>query len=272
LRLKTTFFVWAGTTIALILLLTLPAFFALVGPLHATKGTERAVITEHEDHHAVIAIPCPYAPYFGVGQDTGSEWQLIAEALRSSGREPQNIYVSYDEAIQYAEVDYIAGIWICGGMQPPDNDLYASAPLLPREFVVVTLGPGVVDVEGLAGLKALAVAIHPDVFHVLQPQLRAVVDEGQALRRIPNHLLLTSLLSTGQIDALITERSVFEHNIKELPEIAQPEQPFTFHALFDPVSPRILFRDRDLRDAFDLAWRKLNRGDQTALGMRKQRP
>jgi len=152
-------------------------------------------------------------------------------------------------------------------MQPPDNDLYASEPLLPRKFVVVTVGSDPVEISRLEDLKSLAVAIHPDVFHVLQPQLRPVFHEGQALRRIPNHLLLTSLLSTGQIDALITERSVFEHNIRELPELAKPEQPFTFHNLFEPVSPRILFRDRDLRDAFDAAWRKLNRGDQIALGM-----
>jgi hypothetical protein len=215
--------------------------------------------TVGKDHHAVLAITCPYAPYFGLSNGHGTEWELIAAALKAAGREAQHLYVTYEEGVRYTEMDFIAGVWVCGGMAVPENGFYASVPLLERRFVVVTLQSRDLAVDSLESLSELAVAIHPDVRRVLNPQLAPLLEARPEteLRQIANHELLASLLTTGQLDAVITERSVFQESLKHVPTAADPEQPMTYHEFFQPIAPRILFKDRALRDAFDQAWQQL---------------
>lgn len=213
-----------------------------------------------QDQHAVIAITCPYAPYFGISNGHGTEWELIDSALKAAGREAQHLYVTYEEGVRYTEADFIAGVWICGGMAVPENGFYSSGPLLDRAFVVATLESSGAEIDGLESLLEMSVAIHPDVQRVLEPQLGPLLSAAPERRPRPiaNHALLASLLTTGKLDAVITERSVFRESLKHVPRAADPTQAMTFHDLFEPVAPRILFKDPALRDAFDKAWRQLN--------------
>jgi hypothetical protein len=212
-----------------------------------------------EDHHAVIAITCPYAPYFGLSNGHGTEWALIDEALAAVGRDAQHLYVTYEEGVRYTEADFIAGVWICGGMKEPENGFYSSVPLLERDFVVVTLESNELVIDSLETLSRMSVAIHPDVYRVLEPQLGPLPDvmPEHDLQKIANHLLLASLLTTGKLDAVITERAVFDESLKHIPKAADPAKSITYHALFEPVAPRILFKDQALRDDFDKAWQQL---------------
>ena len=212
-----------------------------------------------EDHHAVIAITCPYAPYFGLSNGHGTEWELIAAALKAVGRDAQHLYVTYEEGVRYTEADFIAGVWICGGMEVPENGFFSSVTLLERDFVVATLESSEAVIDSLESLSGMAVAIHPDVHRVLEPQLGPLLETipEHELRQIANHPLLASLLTTGKLDAVITERSVFKDSLERVPEAADPSQAMTYYELFQPVSPRILFKDQALRDDFDKAWREV---------------
>jgi ABC-type amino acid transport substrate-binding protein len=261
IRLKTTLFLWGAVASILVALLIPPMLLSLVAPLNAAKQLDSTPTLQHDDRHAIIAIPCPYAPYFNAGDNPGREWNLIATALQSSGREAQSIFVSYEEALRYAKADLIAGVWVCGGMDIPDSGLYPSEPLLERQFVVVTLESRELNIDGINSLKSLAVATHPNIFHVLRPQLGELIEEGDGIQTIPNNLLLATLLTTGKVDALITEKAVFEHSLQQLAEEGQPAKPTKFYELFEPVSPRILFKDRILRDQFNTALRKLKELD-----------
>ena len=81
-----------------------------------------------------------------------------------------------------------------------------------------------------------------------------LLHDTKDLRQLPNHLRLTTLLFSGAVDALITERSVFDETLKNLPPEAEPSQQVQIYQLFRPVHPRIHFRDEDSRDGFDAAW------------------
>lgn len=240
------------------------AFLVMAGATPAQKPLPdpRSVLPRTHDRHAVIAITCPYSPYFGLGRDRGIEWRMIAAALRKAGKEPEYLYVSYEDGIKYAEEDYVSGVWVCGGMKRPENGFSQSTPLLPRNFVVVTREAADLEITGLEDLARLAVAAHPDVLRVLSPQLESLPFDRTEIRKVANHVLLATLLASGQIDALITEKSVFLESLKEVPESADPTQPLAFSQVFSPVSPVILFKEKDLRDRFDAAWKEINDGRQ----------
>jgi hypothetical protein len=217
------------------------------------------LVTE-KNRHSMIAITCPYAPYFGTGGSNGREWRLIVSAFREFGQEAQHLYVSYEDALRYFESDDIEGVWVCGGMGIPENNYYPSAPLLERRFVVATLVEAELEFEQIDALAEVKVGIHPDVRRVLQPQLPEALQTSENLEEIANHVRLASLFFTDRIDALITEESVFNENRRFVPRVADPAQPIRFHRLFKPVFPRILFKDRALRDRFDAALQRISVG------------
>ena len=214
-------------------------------------------LVSEKDRHSIIAITCPYAPYFGIGGSNGREWRLIVSAFLEFGQQVQHLYVSYEDALRYFESDEVDGVWVCGGMGIPDENYYRSAPLLERRFVVATLAETELEFEQLDALEGFTVGIHPDVRRVLQPQMPQALQRSEDFRKIANHVLRASLLFTKRIDALITEESVFNENLRLVPRAADPAQPIRFHRLFEPVFPIIVFKDSALRDCFDKALRKI---------------
>ncbi len=214
-------------------------------------------LVSEKDRHSLIAISCPYAPYFGTGGSNGREWRLIVSAFLEFGQQVQHLYVSYEDALRYFESDEVEGVWVCGGMGIPDENYYPSAPLLERRFVVATLAETGLEFEQLDALEGFKVGIHPDVLRVLQPQMPQALQGSEDFEEIANHVLLASLLFTERIDALITEESVFDENLRLVPHAADPAQPIQFHRLFKPVFPRIVFKDQALRDRFDKALQKV---------------
>ena len=222
-----------------------------------TFGTKaESSLAVEPDRHVAIAITCPYAPYFGIGGESGTEWQLIVTAFADFGLHAKHLYVSYEDALRYFQSEQVKGVWICGGMGGPINGYFASAPLLERRFVVVTLAENEIEFEYLEMLANFQVGAHPDVLRVLQPQIKNRLEAAESFREIANHALLASLLFTGRIDALITEQSVFEMNLQSLPREADPSQQVHYHRLFESVYPRILFKDQALRDRFNEALKK----------------
>lgn len=203
------------------------------------------------DRHAVIAITCPYPPYFGIGGENGIEWQLIVAAFADLGLMAQHLYVSHEDALRYFQLEKVTGVWVCGGMSISGEGYYDSLPLLERRFAVATLAEKELEFEQIETVFDVAVAVHPDVFQVLEPQLRKPSIESENVHKVANHALLASWLFTSRIDALITEESVFAENLRLVPNEADPGQPVRFHRLFESVYPRIVFKDEALRDRFN---------------------
>ena len=63
--------------------------------------------------------------------------------------------MTYEEGISYAQSRYVTGIWVCGGMRPPENGFFPSTPLLPRSFVVATLAANEATVDVTGKIDAL---------------------------------------------------------------------------------------------------------------------
>lgn len=232
----------------------------LAGVLVATRAFHTgadAQIPHEGDRHAVIAITCPYAPFFEFGNREGTEWRLIAAGFRETGQTAQYLYASYEDALRHFHSSQVTGVWVSGGMTGPSDGFYLSVPLVERHFVVTTMAANQQTVRDLKELATLRLAAHPDLLKVLAPQLGRLLQDADDLRQIPNHLRLTTLLFSGVVDALITEKSVFDETLRDLPPEADPSQQVRAHPLFEPVHPRILFRDEGLRDSFNAAWEKV---------------
>lgn len=242
------------------------ALLIVFGFFARQTGIDAAMPPPAPDHHTVIAITCPYAPFFDFHDGGGQEWQLIAAALRLEGQQPEYVYGSYEDAMRYASTDYVQGVWVCGGMRPPEEGYYPSVPLLRRNFVVAILAARDLTVNDPAELLPLDVGVHPDVYRALEPQIPSALSVSENLRKIPNHVFLATQLLVGQLDAVITEKAVFIEALRQVPGDTDINQQINYQQVFEPLYPRILFKDKGLRDRFNDGWKKVtNEGPEEAL-------
>lgn len=222
------------------------------GAAHAHDAPDRI----HDHRHFTIGVTCPFAPFFEKTTRTaeGIQWNLITDAFAKNGLVAQPLFLNYKDALQAFENDLIQGIWLCGGMKHPENGFFESTPLLPWNFVVLTLKDRGISINGIDNLRQLQTGIHPDAFLALDKGPSLKVLSNPNLKQISNHVLLETMLFAGKIDALIVEPRVFEYYRRSVPSLANPDQTIVAHHIFDPVYPVIVFKEKDTRDKFNASW------------------
>ena len=213
----------------------------------------------HDHHHFVIAVTCPFAPFFEVEERNGKgvEWEYITKAFSEFHLVAQPVFLHYDEALSAFSADIVESVWLCGGMKRPDNGYFISYPLLPREFIAVSLEQRALAINGIEDLVKLKTGIHPDVLLALGQNLSQEVLSNAELTQISNHVLLEAMLFSGSLDAIIMEKTVFAYYRQQVPSMANPEQPVAIHPIFQPVYPVLVFKDKDVRDKFNASWQAL---------------
>lgn len=218
--------------------------------------SQEAHLPERNHLHFVIAVTCPCAPFLGFEGGDEGELHLISTAFDHIGKHAQYVYVPYEDAVIYIENHNVEAILAFNHMRIPHNGYYLSDTLVEREFLVVTLAEKSVEIETREDISAVKTGIHPEILKALKPQLEAELTNPELLRTISNNLLLSTLLFTGEIDALITEKSVFLNTLHNVPDDAKPSRQVKLQRLFDPLYPAIIFADEALRDSFNAAWKK----------------
>lgn len=236
-------------------LLVLAGYLTYASVIQSKPQEPRSLPKQHA--HSVIAITCPCAPFFGFGETEGSELLMITSAFELTGQHAQYIYVPYEDALNHLEKRHVQGVLAFSTIHKPRDGDYLTEPLATRDFVAVTLADNQQVIEKREDLQKLSVGIHPDIFEVLQPQLMDAFKDTGSVQKISNYVLLSSMLLTGAIDTLIIEKSIFTHSLHSVPDDANPWQQVKYHQLFDPVYPKILFKDKTLRDRFNDAWKKI---------------
>ena len=212
----------------------------------------------HAHLHSVIAITGPCAPFLESGKSDDRELRMISAAFALLEQEAQFIYVLYDEAVAYLEEGEADGIWIPASTRRPANGYFSSSPLIEKEIVAITLAAEqqpAAAADSLDFSKA-GVGIHPDILEIVKPQFEKRMLNSDSWKILSNHVLLSSLLFIGEIDVLISEESIFRQSLQKVPENANPSQQYSVSRAFEPFHPVILFRDQQLRDRFNAAWKQ----------------
>lgn len=212
-------------------------------------------------HELSVAITCASPPFYYLnGDDEGREWSLIAAAFSNSGHPAAALYIPLKEAIHALEEGWIDAVWTCGKTEDAvQNGFYLSEPLLPRQFVAITLAGSGLSIDTVADLVDKRVGLHPEVEAVIGNPLQDLGYDDAALGLVSNHALLALRLFTGQIDVLVAEKSTFEYYRKKLPKQVHPERQLIPHPVFPAVYPRLVFTDPTLRDEFNAAWNALEK-------------
>lgn len=201
----------------------------------------------------MVAVTCYQPPYFLMNGDGGTEWSLIASTLNKAGHFlPYAVYMSHEEAIQAFERGDIDVLTVCAGSEGKGHEKWhASAPLLPREIIAITLADQARTIQTLTDLQGLRICSHPSILAVLGDALPPDVELKSEFHLTENYMLNMIRMFERKVDVLICDLSTFEYYRQRLPDSALYSQTITVHKIFPAKPTRLLFRDPELRDKFN---------------------
>ena len=219
-----------------------------------------------------VAVTAGEPPFYTLNGDGGQEWVLIKSVFTATGHHiARPLYVPASEAIKLYDQGLVDAIWMGRASQDMEMDhWHLSDPLLPREFVAVTLTDSELTLSSPADLKEYYFAGLPQVIKLLGDDvIPPIIDSDVPNRTCPTHTLLLLMLFDGRLDVAICEKSTYEYFHNKQPSSVLREQAVTYHRIFPIVYPRLVFHDNVLRDEFNAALKKIRSNDVSSAGKAK---
>lgn len=249
-------FAFTGRQLILLLLFCLDCLSGNYAIAHELNSHETAPGVVHV-HELSIAVSCAEPPYYKFDGIEGREWELVSAALSNAGHKARLYYLDVAEGFLALQKGMVDAVWVCCNIQVPTNSYHLSAPLLPRQIVAITLASNNLQIDTIEDLAGKMAAFHPSLHATMEPEIKRIVAINPLVQSVSNHELLAMFLYSGRIEVLISERGVFEYHRLRVSPRTDTEQPIVFHEIIPVQYPRLVFRDRILRDEFDRAWKNL---------------
>lgn len=243
------------------ILLIMGALITFSASAHELKN---AYSEENGNHKTEVTVAIAHGnpPFYTLNGDGGIEWQLIKSTLDAIGHHTSRpLYIPRRRAMELYERGVVDAIWLANPDQEREGEgWHLSDPLLPRDYVAITLAHEGLVITSPDSLDRMDVGIEPGAEKVLGDTLLLSQGYDAAFQLCKSDTLMLLMLYENRLDAIISEESTFEFYRKHLPLSVHKEQAVTYHKIFPTIYPRLVFYDDVLRDEFneELKKAKLN--------------
>lgn len=189
------------------------------------------------------------------GKD-GIAVDILREVLEDEGLRLEVVQLPYARKIQAYRSGNLDGLYGISSQQQQREQLIGSISRGLHSFdnVAVTLSRRKIELDEAADLSRWRVMAWQGASYMLPASydLLAAVGEGNYLETLDQYQQLSNLLS-GRVDVVLTDRLVFESNLKILArDRGQASLPQTsLHAILPPNEAAVLLRDSGLRERLD---------------------
>lgn len=200
-------------------------------------------------------------PYIFQQQNKGIELDIISAALAYKGHTLKPAYYPLGRvpiAFSYNLVDAAMGDM---GVDLTEKGGFYAEPAVIYDNVFITLKSRHISIKKPSDLNSLLVASFQGAEKRYGTWLKKVVDENRFFG-VSDQFKQVELLSLGRFDVVLCDRFIFQHFVRQLEvingvgRIEVDEHRFT---TVDPKNYRPVFRDKKIRDDFNIGLSKLKK-------------
>jgi ABC-type amino acid transport/signal transduction systems, periplasmic component/domain len=197
----------------------------------------------------------PYA-YVADGHVYGLNVEIIKSIMQQLGHSIQLEALTDKGLIVEAEYGKRIDI-VVGGLPYSEKIGYLSDPLYSSEVVAISKKKDKIKVKNLEDLKALKLAAGPWLWEKLGPEFMRIYEPKK--RPTTYHEFITreeqhKSFWSGRTQVIICDRAIFDYYQEFLAGIVDTTDTIQVHKIsLKSPPPRVFFRNRELRDQFNLA-------------------
>lgn len=191
--------------------------------------------------------------------NSGIELEVIGEALAVRGHVLKPVYFPIARVPQEFKAGIVDAAMTDGGQDLTSYGAFYGDSAVVYDNVFITLAERKLNIRQPADLAGLTVISFSGAEKRYPQWLDAVVKAGHFAAQ-NNQALQVKTLEMGRYDVVLSDRTIFKYFTQQQAQVqGHPLKPTVVHA-FTTVNPqdyRPLFRDRQVRDDFNVGLKKL---------------
>ncbi|MBL0319350.1 MAG: transporter substrate-binding domain-containing protein [Alphaproteobacteria bacterium] len=196
-----------------------------------------------------VAFGQSVPPYIIQDSNSGIEMDIIREALAYKGHKLIPVYVTFSNITSSfidKNVDAVATVNDKIGM-----DGYFSDVVITYKNYAITLASNKLKINSINDLRKGKVSAFQLATRYLGNEYATAVLENPDYREKQDQIIHVKLLYDNQVDAVITDKAIFQYYTRKLKNKISTHQDVTYHQIFPWNDYKTIFRDKVLRDDFN---------------------
>lgn len=184
-------------------------------------------------------------PYTFLSPPSGIEYDVLVAVVERMGCRPDIVMVPNARARMLLEEEKVDGaIGVTGDI--------VSQPYIAYQNAAISLFDRGVNIQTIGDLKNYRVVAFQNAHIFLGPEFAAMAEHNPNYSEVSPQVVANQLLFGGRVDVVVSDVHIFDW-LNRQASIVDVSQRVVVHHIFPPTRYRIVFHDRNLRDAFDKA-------------------
>ncbi len=201
-----------------------------------------------------VAVGWHKPPYVEQESDSGFELELVREVFELLGNEIHFIYVPYGRS--YTLVDQgLVDASLTLSTEVETQKVFLSDVYIEYQNVAISLPTSNAQIERVQDLQQYSIVAFQNAHRVLSEEFTQVSKLSPHYIEVPDQTRQVEMLLQGNFQIAVMDVNIFLHISQTLLEQMTADK-FAFHPVFRTSPYRIGFKDRLLRDRFNVALAK----------------
>lgn len=205
----------------------------------------------------VVAVSDSVAPYASQ-RGMGLLCDVMRESLSASGLAMETRFYSNQRALDLYRRGEIDAVAIGNDAY---NDAYSSESYIQFRNFAISLAEKPLNIKSVKDLQGKRVVAFSRAYDFLGSAFREAVSDNDSYRELDHQRDQVLALLHGESDVAIADARIFNYYFRTLqrqyPADETLQKTLVFHPIFAPSNYRAMFRDADVRDAFNRGYRKI---------------
>lgn len=214
-----------------------------------------------------IGVGLTKPPYIMENGDGGIEYEIAEKALDASG------YRMVAQHLPPARALALLRAGLLDGMLTVDEGIggngFFSDTYMYYQNVATTLASRGIRLRGIGDLEQYSIAAFQNASLILGPEFKVQAERHRDYKEHPQQITQNRLLYTGRVDVVVGDRLIFRYLNRQVEASINTSQPLVHHMIFKPSARKAVFRDAELREAFNAGLKKIRKNGTYAAIYKK---
>lgn len=202
-----------------------------------------------------LAVGLALPPYFISETKTGMEFEIIQAALKPYGHSVSLVFVPFARVtavLDQGKVD-------CASPMNPNSGVKAfySDSHISYQNAAISLAKNRYVIKTVNDLSDKSIIGFQDATKYLGPEFKSMAESNRRYREKYDQKMQNMYLYNNRIQVIVMDVNIFKYFKKRVASFANTAQPVTYHELFPKTPYNVAFKDRKIRDAFNLGLKRI---------------
>ena len=203
-----------------------------------------------------VAVGLALPPYVIQEKNAGMELDVVTQALVDAGYTIKPVYLPLARvpvAMQEGSVDAAITVNEASGIKAAFSDSHIT-----YQNFAISLSKNAFKAGSIEDLGKYSIAAFQNATMYLGEKYKAMAKANSHYNEYAEQVRQNKMLYTGRADFVVGDRNIFNYYNNDLKKEGTDVSPaVTYYELFPPTPYKVAFRDAAIRDAFNVALKKM---------------